>query len=87
MPDILKEWLLNLVSVTAILALIGYLLRDAIAKLLSKTIENRFERKLEIFKSEIRDNETELGHVDKWRSHSLMQAMSMKPRKLSAVLS
>jgi hypothetical protein len=28
-----------------------------------------------------------LGHVDKWRSHSLMQAMSMKPRKLSAVLS
>src|SRR5690606_15811454 len=28
-----------------------------------------------------------LGHVDKWRSQSLMQAMSMKPRKLSAVLS
>ena len=27
------------------------------------------------------------GHVDKWRSQSLMQAMSMKPRKLSAVLS
>jgi len=31
--------------------------------------------------------ENDLGHVDKWRSHSLMQAMSMKPRKLSAVLS
>ena len=29
----------------------------------------------------------ELGHVDKWRSHSLMQARSTKPRKLSAVLS
>jgi len=28
-----------------------------------------------------------LDHVDKWRSQSLMQAMSMKPRKLSAVLS
>lgn len=28
-----------------------------------------------------------LGHVDKWRSHSLMQATSTKPRKLSAVLS
>ena len=28
-----------------------------------------------------------LGHVDKWRSQSLMQAISMKPRKLSAVLS
>ena len=29
----------------------------------------------------------ELGHVDKCRSQSLMQATSMKPRKLSAVLS
>ena len=28
-----------------------------------------------------------LGHVDKWRSQSLIQAMSMKPRTLSAVLS
>ncbi len=28
-----------------------------------------------------------LGHVDKWRSRSRMEAMSMKPRKLSAVLS
>ncbi|WP_231486652.1 AAA family ATPase [Paracoccus pantotrophus] len=32
-------------------------------------------------------NDPVLGHVDKWRSQSLMQAMSMKPRKLSAVLS
>ena len=28
-----------------------------------------------------------LGHVDKWRSQRRMQAMSMKPRKLAAVLS
>ena len=28
-----------------------------------------------------------LGHVDKWRSHSRIEVMSMKPRKLSAVLS
>ena len=28
-----------------------------------------------------------LGHVDKWRSQRRMDAMSMKPRKLSAVLS
>jgi len=28
-----------------------------------------------------------VGHVDKWRSQSLMQATSTKPRKLSAVLS
>lgn len=27
-----------------------------------------------------------VGHVDEWRSQSLMQAMSMKPRRLSAVL-
>ena len=28
-----------------------------------------------------------LGHVDKWRSQSRIDVMSMKPRKLSAVLS
>ena len=28
-----------------------------------------------------------LGHVDKWRSHKRIDVMSMKPRKLSAVLS
>lgn len=28
-----------------------------------------------------------LGHVDKWRSHSRIDVMSMNPRKLSAVLS
>ena len=28
-----------------------------------------------------------LGHVDKWRSQRRMDVMSMKPRKLSAVLS
>ena len=32
-------------------------------------------------------NQNALGHVDKWRSQSLMQATSTKPRKLSAVLS
>lgn len=30
---------------------------------------------------------TRLGHVDKWRSHSRIEVMSTKPRKLSAVLS
>ena len=29
----------------------------------------------------------ELGHVDKWRSQMRIEVMSMKPRKLSAVLS
>ena len=28
-----------------------------------------------------------LGHVDKWRSQRRIEVMSMKPRKLSAVLS
>ena len=29
----------------------------------------------------------QLGHVDKWRSQMRIEVMSMKPRKLSAVLS
>ena len=31
--------------------------------------------------------EIDLGHVDKWRSQRRIDVMSMKPRKLSAVLS
>ena len=31
--------------------------------------------------------EEKLGHVDKWRSQRRIDVMSMKPRKLSAVLS
>ena len=49
-------------------------------------------------KSPVRDSSTillldwgwpqeKLGHVDKWRSQSLMHAMSTKPRKLAAVFS
>ena len=33
------------------------------------------------------DRELHLGHVDKWRSQMRIEVMSMKPRKLSAVLS
>ncbi|WEF24660.1 hypothetical protein [Paracoccus sp. S3-43] len=34
-----------------------------------------------------RENYPDLGHVDKWRSQMRIEVMSMKPRKLSAVLS
>ena len=36
---------------------------------------------------DLRDINTELGHVDKWRSQRRIDVMSMKPKKLSAVLS
>ncbi len=37
--------------------------------------------------AEIFERYTSLGHVDKWRSQRRIEVMSMKPRKLSAVLS
>ncbi|HEY0213842.1 MAG TPA: DNA methyltransferase [Paenirhodobacter sp.] len=52
---------------------------------LSKTgLLDRTEKSNARFRNPDGDN---LGHVDKWRSQSMMQATSMKPRKLSAVLS
>lgn len=63
MPDALQEWLLNLVSMTAVLTFIGYKLRDTAVKFLSRAVEHRFEKQLETFKSEIRDNEKELEQI------------------------
>lgn len=41
----------------------------------------------DINQSEERVLIADLGHVDKWRSQRRIDVMSMKPRKLSAVLS
>ncbi|MFT9450299.1 hypothetical protein [Gluconobacter japonicus] len=57
------SWILGVVSSTGIISGIAYLLRDTIGKLFTKEIEHKFEKKFEIFKAGIRDNETELEHI------------------------
>ncbi len=57
------EWLLGVVTTTGVIGVVGYLLRDTVAKFFSKTVEHRFEKRLEAFKGELRDNEKELEQI------------------------
>lgn len=57
------EWLLGVVTATGAISVVGYLLRDTIAKFFSKAVEHRFEKRLEAFKGELRDNEKELEQI------------------------
>lgn len=62
MPEF-GEWLLGVVTTAGVISVVGYLLRDAIAKFFSKAIEHQFEKRLEAFKGELRDNEKELEQI------------------------
>jgi hypothetical protein len=57
------KWLLGVASSAGLVGFVGYLMRDTAAKLFSKAVEHRFERKLETFKAEIRANEKELDQI------------------------
>ncbi len=59
----LVNWLINAAGSAGILALVAYLARDILGKFFSKSVENRFERQLEKFKADIRDNERELDQI------------------------
>lgn len=63
MPEDFWTWLLNLALTSGVLGVIAYLLRDTVAKFLSKSVEQRFETQMEKFKAEIRDNEKELNDI------------------------
>lgn len=55
--------LLNAGTSTAFIAAVGIVMRGTIADFFSKSIEHRFEKKLETFKAGIRINETELDQI------------------------
>jgi hypothetical protein len=57
------KWLLSVVTTTGMIGVAGYLLRDTFAKFLSKAVEHRFDKRLENFKGELRDNEKELESI------------------------
>lgn len=57
------EWLIGVVTTTGIIGAVGYLFRDTLAGFLSKAIEHRFEKRLEAFKGELRNNEKELEQI------------------------
>jgi hypothetical protein len=59
----LLNWLLSTVISAGLIGAAGYLLRDTLGQFFAKAVEHRFEKKLEIFKAAIRDNEQELDQI------------------------
>jgi hypothetical protein len=56
-------WILTAFTPTGLLLAVAYLMRDAISRYFTKGIENRFDKKIEAFKSDARDKEKELEQI------------------------
>ncbi|WP_421633346.1 hypothetical protein [Enterobacter ludwigii] len=63
MFDEIIKWLISTLSSTALLGFIIYFSRTTLTKLIGKSIEHRFDKKIENFKAEIRDKEKEFEQI------------------------
>ncbi|MEB5886804.1 hypothetical protein [Enterobacter roggenkampii] len=63
MFDEILKWLISALTSTALLGVIIYFSRSTLTKWIGKSIEHRFDKKIENFKSEIRDKEKELEQI------------------------
>lgn len=63
MFDEFLKWLSTVLTSAVFLSAIAYFSRSALTKFISKSIEHRFDRKIENFKSDIRDNEKEFEQI------------------------
>lgn len=59
----ISKWLLGVVTSTAFLGFIAYITRTSISHFFTKSIEYKFEKKVEKFKSDIKNNENELEQI------------------------
>lgn len=57
------KWVLSVATSTGVLGLTAYLMRAAIGRYLTRSVEYKFEKKIEQFKSDIRSNEKELEQI------------------------
>ncbi|EPB5912690.1 hypothetical protein ACRQPR_000893 [Citrobacter amalonaticus] len=62
------NWLLGVAASIGITGIIGCVWRDSIGRFMTKSVEHRFDKKLESYKSEIRENEKELEHMREYLS-------------------
>jgi hypothetical protein len=63
MADGFLNWLIGVIASTGLIGGVAFFMRDTVARFFSKVIEHRFEKKLETFKADIRDNEKELDQI------------------------
>ena len=57
------SWILSVAISTGLVGVIGYFLRDTLSVFFAKSVEHKFDRKLENFKAESRNNEKELEQI------------------------
>lgn len=57
------KWVLGVATSAGAIALVVYLTRGTLMRFFTRSVEHHFERKLEAFKSDIRDNEKELEQI------------------------
>ncbi|EPX2739224.1 hypothetical protein ACWYD0_001896 [Klebsiella aerogenes] len=80
----LLSWFGGVVASVSITGIIGYLWRDSLGRFMTKSVEHRFDKKLEKYKSDIKENERELeqmrGYLSSVRSgrDSLIQIKSFE---------
>lgn len=63
MFDEFLKWFLGVITSAGLIGGVVFLIRDTVSKLFYKSVEHRFEKKLEAFKAGIRDNEKELDQI------------------------
>lgn len=75
------KWVLGVVASASFLGGVGFLMRDSLGKLLTKSVEHQFEKKLEKFKSEIRESEKELEQIRNYLASSRSSRNSLLQTK------
>ncbi|WP_454777120.1 hypothetical protein [Klebsiella oxytoca] len=63
MANEVLKWCLSVVASAGFIGGIGFIARESLVKLLTKSIEHKFETELEKFKSDIREGEKELEQI------------------------
>ncbi|MCL8608936.1 hypothetical protein KUA00_03925 [Proteus mirabilis] len=79
------SWILSVAISTGLVGVIGYFLRDTLSVFFAKSVEHKFDRKLENFKAESRNNEKELEQIRTFLVSAYRERDSMiQTKKLEA---
>jgi hypothetical protein len=85
MPSDFIDWLVSVFVSSGSIGIVLYIFRDAIGAFLTKSVEHRFERKLEVFRSEIREGEADLDQIRTYLTSAQRDRVaSFQQKKLEA---
>ncbi|EHM8971721.1 hypothetical protein KG826_003383 [Escherichia coli] len=64
------NWLVGVMASVSITGIIGYIWRDSFGRFMTKSVEHRFDKKLEKYKSEIKEGEKVIEQIRDYLSAS-----------------